>query len=154
MRAFALFLPAHPDYTLHLYGDGRLRETLQALAGDLGISDRVFFEGFQSDVHRAIRDAEMFVLSSDYEGLPNALMEAMRMGLPCISTACTGAVDLIRDGENGLLAPVGDAAALARAMDQLSGDAALRAALGEQATEDMEKYSAEQITKRWERLLF
>lgn len=154
LNAFALFLPAHPDHTLHLYGDGLLREALQALAEDLGVSDRAFFEGFRSDVHQAIRDAEMFVLSSDFEGLPNALMEAMRMGIPCISTACTGSTDLIRDGENGLLTPLGDAVALAQAMNRLSDDAAMRAALAEQAMKDMQKYSSEQIIKRWERLLY
>ena len=108
IRAFARFLPLHPDYTLSFYGDGSLRKALQILVESLGIQDKVFFHGNAEDVHKQIADAACFVLSSNVEGMPNALLEAMMMGLPCISTNCTGAKEVIRSGWNGLLVERGD----------------------------------------------
>lgn len=83
------------------------------------------FEGFRNDVHEKIADATMFVMSSDYEGLSNALLEAMAMGLPCISTDSPpgGARMVIRNGQNGLLVPVGNKEKLMEAMDSIAANA-------------------------------
>ena len=110
-------------------------------------------EGFRTDIHEAIRDAEMFVLSSDFEGQSNALIEAMLMGIACISTACTGSDELIHDGVDGLLVPVGDAQALARAMCRLDGDPTLRASIERNAMQRAWEFSTENIVRKWERIL-
>lgn len=153
LKAFARFHEKHGEYRLHLYGKGVLQESLIAYADELRIGDAVVFEPFQSDVFSAIADAEMFVLSSDYEGMSNALMEAMAMGIACISTACTGSTDLIEDGVNGLLVPIGDDLALADAMERLAEDEFLRKALEENAALSSAAYSPERISRKWERLL-
>ena len=156
ISAFAMFHESHPQHHLHIYGDeknGGNREQLIGLAEELGISDFVHLEGFRTDIHEAIRDAEMFVLSSDFEGQSNALIEAMLMGIACISTACTGSDELIHDGVDGLLVPVGDAQALARAMCRLDGDPTLRASIERNAMQRAWEFSTENIVRKWERIL-
>ena len=154
IQAFAMFHRTHPDYTLHLYGDGNLREKLEKLIDELQLQDAVFLEGFQEDIHQHIRNAKMFVLSSDYEGMSNALMEAMMMGLPCISTSCTGSDELLEDGETGLLVPVGDAEALSHAMSRLADDKRLCDRLREQAQLQSLEFEKEKVVRAWERILF
>lgn len=153
LEAFARFLGSHPDYSLHIFGIGDQLGALSSLAADLGISDDVHFEGFCDDVHAAIGDAEMFVLSSDFEGMPNALIEAMMMGLPCISTACTGSDELISDGVDGLLTPVGDAGSLCEAMCRLADSPNLRAALASNARLRALDFDIDDVIRKWERVL-
>ena len=153
IRAFALFHKLHSEYHLYIYGEGDLLNELTVHATSYGVGDFVHFEGFRGDVHMAIADAEQFVLSSDYEGLPNALMEAMMMGHACISTACAGSDELINDGKNGLLVPVGDAEALCDAMCRLSDDPELRMHLGEAASVSAEAWRTENVIRLWERIL-
>ena len=153
IEAFKLFRSIHSDYSLHIYGEGELENELRQTAAVLGLKDFVHFEGFKEDVHAAIADAEMFVLPSDYEGLPNALMEAMMMGHACISTSCTGADELIEDGKNGILVPPGDAEALCKAMCRLSDDPALRERLGRTAVVTAQNWTTEHVGRLWERIL-
>lgn len=153
IRAFAAFHATHPLHTLHIFGDGKLKEDLLALVESLGLQHAVFFEGFCDDVHAAISDAEMFVLSSDYEGMSNALIEAMMMGLPCISTTCTGSDELITDGEDGLLVPVGSTDDLCQAMTRLADDAELRARLAYGARLRALDFRLEDVIRKWERIL-
>ncbi len=154
IRAFHVFWKSHPEYTLHLYGDGELYDELQSLIDELQLQDFVFLEGFQEDIHQHIRNAKMFVLSSDFEGMSNALMEAMMMGLPCISTSCTGSDELLEDGETGLLVPVGDVNALSDAMGRLADDKALCSRLREQAQLQSMEFEKEKVVRAWERILF
>ena len=153
ISAFTSFHKLHPEYHLYIYGEGDLLNELMLYAENCGISDFVHFEGFKEDVHAAIADAEQFVLSSDYEGMSNALMEAMMMGHSCISTSCNGSDELIEDGINGLLVPVGDADALCTAMCRLSDDSELRKKLGKAAAISAEKWSTEQVVRLWEKIL-
>ncbi len=153
LKAFMLYHKSHPDYHLFLYGKGELLQELKQTAGDYGISEFVHFAGFQADVHNMIADAEQFVFSSDYEGLPNALMEAMMMGHACISTACNGPDVLIDNEKNGLLVPVGDAEALSNAMCRLSDDPGLRERLGKAAAVTAQEWKAERVVRLWERIL-
>jgi colanic acid/amylovoran biosynthesis glycosyltransferase len=120
---------------LRLVGDGPDRGRLQAAAQDLGISAQVIFEGAQSHnrVLELYRDADFFALASFAEGIPVVLMEAMAMGIPCVSTRITGIPELIEDGISGLLVPPADAEALAGALERLLGDPDLRARLGQAA---------------------
>ena len=153
IRSFARFHESFPQYTLTIYGDGELEEEMTRLIGSLNVRDHVFLEHNDPDVHQKIRDAEMFVLSSDFEGLSNALLECMSMGIACISTRCEGSMDVIRDRENGLLADIGDEQALAEAMRTLAGDPQLRHRLENQAVEDMKLYDREVVINDWNRVI-
>ena len=93
----------------------------------------------------------MYVLSSDYEGISNSLMEAMAMGLPCISTDCPigGSAMCIESGRNGLLVPVGDRKALKEAMEQIAGNEAFASELGKNAVSIRETFAEEKIADMW-----
>jgi glycosyltransferase involved in cell wall biosynthesis len=153
LKAFSLYHKSHPDYHLYFYGEGELLQELMQAARNYNLSRCVHFEGFKEDIHEAIADAEQFVLSSDYEGLPNALMEAMMMGLACISTACNGSEVLIDHEQNGLLVPVGDAETLGKAMCRLSDEPRLRDRLGKAAALSAQEWKTERVVRLWERIL-
>ena len=153
IRAFAAFYRDYKEYTLSFYGTGELYGELKALADSLGLGNAVQFHGQVRDVHAAVADAEMFVLSSDYEGLSNALLECMMMGLPCISTRCDGSRDVIRQGENGILVDIGSEEQLTAAMRQLAEDPDLRKRLGTQARKDSERFGAGRVVEQWEELI-
>ena len=113
------------DATLTIYGKARAdyqetEEELKALILREHMEDRIFLPGRTADIEAEYERADAFVFGSDYEGCPNALMEAMAAGLPCVSTDCpTGPSMLIESGKNGILVPVGDADAMSRAMEWL-----------------------------------
>ncbi len=118
IRAFAKFYETHRDYKLVIFGEGKQRAELESLASGL-LPDGVWrLPGRVQDLPEQIRDCAMFVLSSDYEGVPNVVIEAMAVGVPVISTDCApgGAASLIQNEENGILVSVGDEKALADAM--------------------------------------
>lgn len=152
IRSFAIFHQEHPEYSLSIYGEGWLRDKLQDLIQELSLKKSVMLEGNYNNVHEKIQDAEMFVLSSDYEGLSNALLEAMAMGIASISTRCEGSTDVIRDGENGLLVDIGDEEGLAKAMSLLSENEALRKQLEKQAMEDIKAFDKKHVAKEWEQV--
>lgn len=115
LRAFAEI--ARPNKRLMLLGQGRNAVILKALATELGIADRVIFPGFHADPSPFYATADLFVLSSDYEGFGNVIVEALSFGLSVVSTDCpSGPSEILEDGRFGCLVPVGDAASLARAM--------------------------------------
>lgn len=149
LEAFASLRTRFPEYTLTIYGEGPHRKALEEHILRLGLKDVVDLPGSVKDVHDRIAEGELFVMSSDYEGMPNALIEAMCLGLPVISTAVSGATDLIRQGENGLLVPCGDAAALAEAMEQLLSDKEKRDAFGAEATKLNQMLRIGDITRQW-----
>ena len=153
IRSFARFHERFPDYRLHIFGEGSLEEETRRLIAALRLEEAVILEGNDPAVHERIRDAEMFVLSSDFEGLSNALLECMSRGIACISTRCEGSVDVIRDGNNGLLVDIGDEEGLARAMCALAGDPALRRRLERQAAADLKAYDKDEVAKDWESVI-
>ena len=101
------------------------------------------------NVQECIKDSYAFVLSSDFEGMPNALIEAMAMGLPCISTDCPGSLALIEDGENGLIVKAKDTEALAEAMDRVASDAEFAKHIGEKGVDVRQKLDFDVIGKQW-----
>lgn len=116
LRAIAAI--ERPDARLMLVGQGESEVALRALASDLGIADRVIFAGFHADPTPFYATADLFVLSSDYEGFGNVIVEAMACGTPVVSTDCpSGPAEILQGGRFGCLVPVGDAPALARAME-------------------------------------
>ena len=161
VEAFDGFRKAFPDYRLRIIGnapseEGRaVMEALQKQIADLSLEDAVEFVPFRQDVHELILKDAMYVNSSDYEGISNAMLEAMAIGLPSICTDCPvgGARATIRNGENGLLVPVGDPEAICSAMRRLADDPALAKTLSENAAALREELSLDKIAKRWMELL-
>ena len=153
IRAFGEFHRTHRDFTLSIYGEGELEEELRALADSLGLKNAVQFHGQVQDVHAAIADAEVFALSSNYEGLSNALLECMMMGFPCISTRCEGSVDVIHSGKNGVLVDVGSEEQMTGALALLAENATMREALGAEARKSSEGFQAKRIIGQWEQLI-
>ena len=153
--AFERLLADHPDFRLRIYGRGEEKENLIALTRSKGLENSVIFEDFVPDVHERIRDAAMYVCSSDFEGLSNSMLEAMAIGLPCVCTDCAGggARMMIRSGENGLLTPVGDETALYEAMKKFADDPAYAARLGAEAAKVRRELSIEHIAGRWEAII-
>ena len=141
----------HKDYSLVFYGDGPDRIKLQNMAVKLGIDKNVEFKGSVQHVAEHIEKATMFILASKQEGMPNSLIEAMSLGLPCISTDCPcgGPRDLITDGENGILIPVDDRAALVSAMEKLITDKDFAEKIGTEAVKIQEKCSPEVTNQKW-----
>jgi GalNAc-alpha-(1->4)-GalNAc-alpha-(1->3)-diNAcBac-PP-undecaprenol alpha-1,4-N-acetyl-D-galactosaminyltransferase len=150
LRAFAQCAEDHPDWTLDIVGEGSERDCLSALADDLGIADKLRLPGIVKHSEGVLRQADVFVLCSRYEGFPMALLEAMTCGLPVVSFDCrSGPREMIEDGLNGLLVPPNDVDALAKAMTRLMGDEQERKRLGERAVAVAEKFSPARITQMW-----
>ena len=156
MEAFAdVMKTGFDNYKLKFFGDGPDRLKLQRLSVSLGIDRNVEFVGSVEHVAEHIEKATMFILFSDQEGMPNSLIEAMSLGLPCISSDCPcgGPKDLIVDGENGILVPVRDKDALKKAMLQLLKDPSYADKLGANATKVQEKFSPQKVNRMWEEYL-
>lgn len=155
LNAYAEIHRKYPDWKLKIFGEGELKEEIYRLCKRLEIVDAVEFCGFVENPAEQIRKSGMFVLSSDYEGISNAMLEAMAIGLPCICTDCPagGARMMIRDHENGILVPVRNEKRLAEAMEELIGNIDLAEKISIRATDIKEKLSAEKIAEEWGRYL-
>ena len=131
LKAVASVLPEAPDLRVALVGDGHLRSELETLARTLGLESKVVFFGYQHRVADFLAASDVAVLSSrDNEGCSNFLLEAMSMGKPAIATNVGGNMEVVKPGSNGLLVPVGDYRAMARAILEMRADAEKRAAMG------------------------
>ncbi len=155
LRAFADFYQGHPGWRLLVYGEGQDRAALEAQAAALLPAGAWSLPGQTATLYEELLTAGMFVLSSDFEGMPNVLIEAMALGAPCVATDCRvgGPAALIQHGQNGLLAPVGDEAALAGAMSRIAEDAALAGAISRQAAQIRTRLSAETVCEQWRNYL-
>lgn len=151
--AFSDVVKLHPDYTLEIYGDGTLHKTLEKQISELNLDKNVFLKGNVSNVHECIKDAGAFVLSSDFEGTSNALLEAMLMGHVCISTDCAGSDEIIKDGENGFLIPVGDKEKLVKAILKVIEDKENLQDMGEKAKESVQRFKKENIIDKWMKVI-
>lgn len=154
IRAFSTFLASHPDHTLHIYGKGPLEGALRRQISDMSLEGKVFLEGYVDRIHEAIQDAEMFVLSSYFEGMPNALLEAMMMGLPCVTTSFEGSDEFFSGTDSCLMVPLKDELALADAMSRLADDDEFRSTLSERGEAFAQRYSPEHIIPLWEEALW
>lgn len=150
--AFAQIANQYPDYQLFIYGEGDLRQSLLKKVENLGLSDRIKLPGRTGDIAATIREAGVFVLTSNTEGSPNALIEAMMLGLPVISTDCPcgGPAELIQDGVNGLLVPVGDVEKMQEALQKILSDLQFADQIGRKAADTRDIYSPKIVMKRWE----
>jgi glycosyltransferase involved in cell wall biosynthesis len=154
LRAFAACRDKRPDWTLTILGEGEERQRLEALAMKLGILAHVRLPGTVSDPTPVLRRADLFVLSSRFEGFPNALLEAMSLGLPVIATDCpSGPGSIVRDDVDGLLVPNDDVAALTKAMATLMDDEPRRLRLGRRAVDVTERFEVHHIMGMWEAVI-
>ena len=154
-RAFAQVHAEFPEYTLEVYGRGDNLEALQTLKQRLNLTDSIRLMGFSHHLHEQIRDAAMYVSSSNYEGISNSMLEAVALGIPTISTDCPvgGARITIQDGVNGLLVPVGDEQALYQAMKKLILNPELAQSISYKGTELRQTLNLAEIAKQWLELL-
>lgn len=122
--AFSSIADQIPEYKLEIYGDGELKDELQKQIDSLGLADKVFLKGTSKEIYKSIYDAKLFVLSSDYEGLPNTLLEAIALGIPSISTDCKpgGAREIIEQNYNGEIVECNNKTALADAIISILND--------------------------------
>jgi glycosyltransferase involved in cell wall biosynthesis len=144
-------LAAHrPDAHLVIVGDGPLRHEVENTVRDRGLSGRVHLLGLRSDVHDILPAADVFALSSHWEGLPRVLPQAMAAGLPIVATRAGGAADAIVPGRNGWLIEVGDVEALGAGLIAFANDPAAARAMGEQGRDRVEEFSARGMVERLE----
>ncbi len=151
LDAFQIFNARYPDYELHIFGDGADLDGLIKLSKKLKIRGKVFFEGLVTDLHDRIKDATMYLLSSDYEGISNSLLEALAMGLPCVSTDCPvgGSRLIIQDGISGILTPVGASKDFAEAMCKIAASKEYADMLSGNAVRVRREYATDVIVKRY-----
>jgi len=149
--AFAIFNKTHKDYCLKIYGEGPLRNELLCQIRDMNLEKSVELSGFVNNLKEHIINSSLFVLSSDYEGISNAMLEAMAMGIPTICTDCPvgGARMVIKNGDNGLLVPVNDKEKLAEAMSLVIDDDELLLSLSENAKRIRNDFSLKNICDKW-----
>ena len=155
-QAMKKVLAKYPDAKLDVFGKGKLEECLSTMICEMGLEKSVQLRGWTQDTIGEYANSDIYVMTSNFEGMPNALMEAMAAGLPCVSTDCdTGPEDLITDGENGHLVQVDDANALAqRLIEIMDMTSAQREELGKRAKQTMaEKFNVEAVASQWEELL-
>lgn len=153
INAFAHFSEYHKEYILEFIGTGTKTdvEYLKKVASENGILDKVFFSGYSSNPIEKLLQAEVFVLSSDYEGMPNALLEAMSIGMPVISTNYSpGGVEEIIKNESGIVIERGDAEGLAKAMTTICDNHHFAVKCGKNAFERMKQNYKPVIMKQWE----
>jgi GalNAc-alpha-(1->4)-GalNAc-alpha-(1->3)-diNAcBac-PP-undecaprenol alpha-1,4-N-acetyl-D-galactosaminyltransferase len=150
LTAFAQIQAKYPDWHLTILGEGSIRSELEELRAQLGLTDRVHLPGSVKNVNEYLRQAQIFVLSSRFEGFPMAVCEAMVCGLPVLSTDClSGPRDIIRDGIDGMLVPVGDVDALANGLDSLMSDPLKRQQLAKAAPQVLERFGLERVMGMW-----
>lgn len=150
LRAFARVRSQLPC-RLVILGDGGERDSLEALARELGVHEDVTFLGFQRKTFRCMGHSDVFVLSSLWEGMPMVIIEAMACGVPIVATRCpSGPEEVITDGVNGLLVPVGDEKAMAETVLRLLRDNELRAALAEAAKKRAGDFDVGKAVRRYQ----
>ena len=146
--AFKLFHQVKPHSVLTLIGNGDKFDEIKEYVDENGLEDVVRFLGLQTEVHRYIHDADIFVLPSHYEGIPMTLIEAMGTGVPIIATAVGGVPDMLTNGESALLTAV-DSQDVADAMLKLANSAELRERLGKNALAQSVAFSSEEMARRY-----
>ncbi len=150
--AYQAMSDAFSEYSLDFYGDGSMRSELEELVRVKGLEKNVFFHGKCSEVEKVLESASLYVLCSDYEGMPNALMEAMVVGIPSIATDCPcgGPRTLFADREPGILVPCADSKALCLAMEKVLSDEILLNKLSSNAIARSKDFHPDCIFAQWE----
>lgn len=155
IRAFAGIADEFPDYRLIIYGEGDLRQELICLVQGMGLSERILLPGSIHNVSDAIYKTRVFVLTSNSEGVPNTLIEAMMMGLTVIATDCPcgGPAELISNFENGILTPVGDLNKLQEKLQFVLNNLQEADTMGRKAKKTGDIFKRENVCGEWEKML-
>lgn len=152
IEAFSKVKDKFPEYKLVIYGDGPLKDKLQNKIEAVGGENNIILAGRVNQIIDKIHDASLFVLSSNFEGMPNALLEAMSLGLPCISTDCPvgGPREIIVNNENGVLVKLNNADDMANAIDKILSDREFAEKIGNNANKIYNQFSVENVCNKWE----
>lgn len=152
LKAFKEFYKKHSEYSLYIYGDGSDKDQIEKMIDELNLNECVALKGVSNNPVRDITGTGMFLITSDYEGISNSLLEAMAVGLPCVSTDHTpgGARLLIQDHENGLLAPIGDYMKIADCMCEFAENPLLADRCGKNAKNVQIRFEPKRIIDMWE----
>lgn len=153
VRAFAKVVAKHPDWRLRIYGDGGQRGRLRALINELGLYDHVHLMGVAAPMEAEWVKGSIAAVTSESESFGMTIAEAMRGGLPVVSTDCpVGPREIINDGDDGLLVPPGDVDAICDGLLELIDDEGLRARMGAAARRNAERFAPAEIARRYEKL--
>ena len=153
--AFSDFDKKKCGYTLHIFGDGPLLEELKQLVSEKNLTQKVIFHGYVNNITQQIHKFGMYVSTSNFEGISNAMLESMAMGIPTVCTDCPvgGARMMIQDGINGLLIPMNDKEALVEAMIKIAENDDMAAQISMEAMRIRENLNLTKIAWKWEELL-
>ena len=155
IRSFTDFYQKHSDYELHIYGDGEERERIMNLIGQLNMGNAIKVFPFCKDVHSKANASQIFVSSSDYEGLSNSMLEAMALGMACIVTDCPiyGARMVVDNYQNAILVPMNNQKELVKSLMFLAENPLEMKRIGLNAVNIRKKLSVETISNEWDSLI-
>lgn len=153
IEAFGDVCDDFPEYKLYIYGEGELKNKLVKLINKKNLQNNVFLQGRTKNIFDAVYHADLFVLSSNYEGLSNALLESMMLETPVVSTNCAGSNEIIIDGFNGSLAEVNDRLGLANAIKENLKNYEKSRAMAKNAKKSVENYSLNKVCISWDNFL-
>jgi glycosyltransferase involved in cell wall biosynthesis len=153
IEAFSKIANDFPDWNLFIYGEGFLRADLEKQIKEIGLVDRVLLPGRTENVIEEVANSKVFCLSSNYEGMSNAMIEAMCVGTPIITTNVSGTDELLHDGEDAIIVKIGDVDGMANAFRTLLSDADLRKRMAERCKEKISLFSLDSVVSKWENLI-
>ena len=154
VEAFDVLYKRGVACVLVIYGEGVERAALEQMVAERGLQGAVMLPGAVKNVHQVLAQSDVYLMTSQQEGFPNALCEAMAVGLPSVSFAChEGLRDIVQDGDNGFLVAPDDVAAMADRMEQLANDATLRERMGRAAGRIAERYNLERTYEQWHAII-
>lgn len=155
IRAFSMFNREHPDYRLEIYGDGADKESLESIVVEEDLVKKVIFKGYVRDVSKHISNATGFLMASNYEGMSNALIEAMCIGIPCVATDCDGggAREIITNMDNGILVKKNDVVGMFKGMMTIVEDKNMNTKISNNAVKLKDRLMPERIYGEWQRYI-
>lgn len=153
INAFADIANKYKDYKLVIFGEGPLRNSLTEHIANLSLQDRVLLPGRNDNIIEELRKSEIFCLSSDYEGMSNALIEAVCVGLPIVTTRVSGVDDILEDGVNALIVPIKSRDRLSDALDNILGNDNLRNTFTANNLQLASKFKLDSLVTEWEELI-
>ena len=153
IRAFARIAEEFPDWQLVIYGEGPMRSSLELIVDSLQLRGRVSLPGRTEHVIEELRRSKIFCMSSDYEGMSNAMIEAICVGLPIVTTDVSGVRELVKDGVNGFVVPCGDVVKLSTSFLELMNNGQLIKDFSKYSYAKRELFKIDSIVEQWEKLI-
>lgn len=154
IKAFSDLAPHFPEWSLHIYGDGPEKNALGLLIAENGMHHRIFLKGITTEPLKVMAESDVFAMTSEHEGFPNALLEAMSLGLPCIVTDCpSGPREITRNGEDAMLVPLNNQAALTDALYKMMTEEKTRNEFSNRARQSvLHRFNLNAVINRWDEL--